>query len=321
MKKLLAAITIFSFCTSANALFSEGTLRGVASIINATKNDNNFQQGNQNGIQSTYFYNPSPSYVAVNSAKEQTKMNLRSQGYIVGNDDIVVHGNGQVVGYVTKDGWAASPEGNVWYGPQDKLNRKISVPKNIKNAFKSHVNNNQQQQWGSVPALSYQSSLPILNTGAPADKESTKRLLNTLTDMLNDIKPIMQAHGLKNKEVLDQCFEITDSIMTCCKQQAVDEANLQKLRDGILFLARKVEAKTISELAEKFDLIVKSTFPNNKGLFITENVEKLQEQRKSKNKRKREEAKVRKEEKSNYREDEGYYSNEGAGYDDEYDDF
>jgi len=299
MKKLLVAIAIVGFCTDAGALISGDTLQGVASIINATKN-NNYQQGYQNGVQQWGFAQQQGGFIPQSASfpKEQTKINLRNQGYIIGDDDVVANGNGQVQGYVSNEGWVVNPDGVVIYGPANKINNKVSVPKKIKNAFKKrgyvYQNTNQNvsnQQQGFVMANGGQqwvasniTSQPVLNNGMPADSKSISRFLKNIEEMAEDLFSLLEAN-IENEKVRSLALKLIKLMMQSCTQQTADRSKLMKMRDSILELAKKADATSV---AEKFDTIVKSTFKDN-DLLVSDEVEEREAERKKKLKRKKRE--------------------------------
>ena len=245
-------------------------------------------------------------------------MNLRNQGYVIDNNDIVTF-NSQVQGYVSNKGWVVNPDGVVMYGPQDKLNQKISVPKKIKNAFKNlgyvyqnaNQNNQQQfvmanggQQWGNSNVISQS----VLNNGqlASSDPQALSRFLKTIEEMAEDAITLLE-ENVSNEKVRNLVYKLLKLMIQSCTQQAADRSKLIKMRDAILELAKKADSR---QIADKFDAIVKSTFKDN-DLLVSEEVEEREAERKKKL-RKRKAQEENEEETSNKRRktnddfDEGY---------------
>lgn len=324
MKKLLVAIAIVSFCADANALLSGDTLQGVASIIKASKGNNFPAASNGFVVAPNGMYQQQVVQQNTLSPKEQTKINLRNQGYVIGDNDIVILNN-QVQGYVSNEGWVVNPAGIVIYGPANKINQKVSVPKKVKRALQNYgylyqnanQNNKQQfvmanggQQWGSSNVISQS----MLNNGAPAssDPQALPRFLKIIGEMAEDSLTLLEAN-IENEKVRNLVYKLLQLMIQSCTQQAADRSKLMKMRDSILELAKKADA---TQIAEKFDTIVKSTYKDN-DLLISEDVEEREAERKKKL-RKRKAQEENEEETSNKRRKANDDFDEGYDGDDEY---
>ena len=250
MKKLLVAVVFF--CADAGALLSGDTLQGIASVINATKGNNNYQQqGYQNGTQQWGFFSPQAqknTQVSLNQVQSQTATIFIQQGWSVEQNAILKNGS-QILGYITNEGWVISPEGQVVYGPNDERRfQKFAVPKKIKNAFKKlgyvYQNTNQNnQQKGFVMASGGQqwiASQPVLNNGQPAssDPQALPRFLKIIGEMADDTMAILETN-VANEKVRNLVYKLLKLMMQSCTQQSADRSKLMKMRDSILELAKR----------------------------------------------------------------------------------
>ena len=138
------------------------------------------------------------------------------------------------------------------------------------------------QQWGSSNVISQS----MLNNGAPAssDPQALPRFLKIIGEMAEDSLTLLEAN-IENEKVRNLVYKLLQLMIQSCTQQAADRSKLMKMRDSILELAKKADA---TQIAEKFDTIVKSTYKDN-DLLISEDVEEREIERKKKLKRKRQE--------------------------------
>ena len=333
MKKLLVAVAIAGFCTDAGALFSRDTLQGIASVITATKGNNNFQQqGYQNGVQQWNFAQQQGGFAQQNTnISKKVQNNPQLQAVLAQNSsfadsqDIVrsMYNPNQIQGYVTKKGMIVNPQGIVMWGPQGNQGQKVDIPKKIQKIFETAgiqgyagTPLNQAPQWGSSQTLvnsqsnlSLWNSQPMLDNGMPADTKAISRFLKSIEEMAEDLFTILEAN-IDNEKVRSLVLKLIKLMMQSCAQQAADRVKLAKMRMHILDLSRKADA---TSLAEKFDAIVKSTFKDDPTLFVSEDVEEREAERKKKQKQKqKQKAQVMEEEE----EDNGYYADDEYGFDD-----